>query len=140
MLLVPWALIGGERYPSGTPRNALLVFTVSALTGLTIQRLLGEVRQTRDFTAGILDTAGSLVIVTDRDARDRALQPRGRAAHGFAAEDVVGRLADRDAAAAGVRRRGARRAGRTPAPDEFPRPYEHGLVTASGEGVWSPGR
>ena len=32
---LPWALIGGERYPASTPRSALLVLAVAALAGLT---------------------------------------------------------------------------------------------------------
>ena len=37
----------------------------------------------RDFTDAVLDTAGSLVIVTDRDGPHRALQPRRRGGHGL---------------------------------------------------------
>ena len=44
VLLVPWALVGGARYPPSTTRSALLVLAVAALAGLTIQRLLGQVR------------------------------------------------------------------------------------------------
>src|SRR5436190_7797167 len=48
VLLVPWAVVGEGRYSAGTLRNALMVFTVAALAGLTIQRLLGQVRAERD--------------------------------------------------------------------------------------------
>ena len=132
VLLVPWAVIGGSRYSSGTPRNALMVFTVAALAGLTIQRLLGQVRAESDFTAAILDTAGSLVVVTDRDARIERFNRAAELVTGFSAEDMLGRslidaLMPPDSVVA-VR---AELAGAVA--DEFPRHYEHGLLTAGGE-------
>ena len=91
VLLVPWAVVGGERYTAGTPRNALLALTVAALAGLTIQQLLGQVRAERDFNDGVLDTAGSLVIVTDRDARIERFNRAAERSTGFAAADMIGR-------------------------------------------------
>ena len=91
VLLVPWLLIGGVRYPNSTPRSALLVLAVAALAGLTIQRLVGEMRAARDFSAAILDTAGSLVVVTDAQARIERFNRTAERVSGFTADAMVGR-------------------------------------------------
>ena len=131
MLLVPWALIGGVRYPDSTPRSALLVLAVAALAGLTIQRLVGEMRAARDFSAAILDTAGSLVVVTDADARIERFNRTAEQVSGFTADAMVGRsLIDAlmpPESSATIR---AELAAARPA--DFPRSYEHELVTADG--------
>ena len=77
VLLVPVGADRGPALPRRTPAaTRCWRLTVAALAGLTIQRLLGEARTghdqllvARDFTDAVLETAGSLVIVTDRDAR-----------------------------------------------------------------------
>ncbi len=111
VLLLPWALIGGERYPESTVRSALLVLVVAALASLTIQRLLGEVRTTSNRLSAILETAGSLVIVTDREARIEHFNRAAEEVSGFAAAAVARPLADRGADAAGDARGGARGVG-----------------------------
>jgi PAS domain S-box-containing protein len=132
VLLVPWALIGGARYPSSTPRGALLVLAVAGLAGWTIQRLLAEAREASDLTEAIVDTAGVLVIVTDLDGRIERFNRAAEQLTELAAEDALGRsLIDtllppeiRDAAReelAGVD------------PETFPRSYEQAIETASGE-------
>ena len=132
VLLVPWAVVGDSRYSAGTPRNALMVFTVAALTGLTIQRLLGQVRSERDFSAAILDTAGSLVVVTNRAGEIERFNRAAELVTGFAAADMLGRsLIDTlmpPETVPGVRAELA-----AAVADEFPRHYEHGLMTTSGE-------
>ena len=45
----------------------------------------------RDFTDAVLDTAGSLVIVTDRDARIERFNRAAEEVTGFAAADMIGR-------------------------------------------------
>src|SRR6476660_3853612 len=47
-LLVPFVIFGEPRYPPSSLRSALLSLMVAALTGLTMQRLLAEVRAGRD--------------------------------------------------------------------------------------------
>jgi two-component system sensor histidine kinase/response regulator len=132
VLLVPWALVGGARYPPSTPRGALLVVAVSGLAGITIQRLLAEARAARDLTAGIVETAGVLVIVTNPDGRVERFNRAAEQLTGMAAEDAVGRsVIDtllppeiRDAARGEL-------AGIDPV--TFPRSYEQPIATASGE-------
>ena len=113
--------------------------TVAALAGLTIQRLLGEARAghdelrvARDFTDAILETAGSLVIVTDRDARIERFNRAAEQISGFAAEDMLGRslidvLMPPEAEPALRTELASVRA------SDFPRHYEHELVAAGGE-------
>ena len=85
----------------------------------------------RDFTDAVLDTAGSLVIVTDRDARIERFNRAAEEVTGFAAADMLGRsLIDAlmpPESAEAVR---AELAAAVAA--EFPRHYEHGLLTAGG--------
>ncbi|HEY6891841.1 MAG TPA: response regulator [Solirubrobacter sp.] len=132
VLLVPWAVVGGSRYSAGVPRNALMVFTVAALAGLTIQRLLSEVRAERDFSAAVLDTAGSLVVITDRDGLIERFNRAAERVTGFAASDMLGRsLIDTLMPPDSVEAVHAELAAAVA--DEFPRHYEHGLMTASGE-------
>ncbi|MDA0162525.1 response regulator [Solirubrobacter ginsenosidimutans] len=131
VLLLPWAVIGGDRYAL-TPRNALMVFIVSALAGLTIQRLLGQVRAERDFSAAVLDTAGSLVVVTDRNARIERFNRAAEVVTGFAAGDMLGRSLI-DALMPPETVEAVRAELAAAVADEFPRHYEHGLITASGE-------
>ena len=91
VLLVPWALIGGERYPASTLRSALLVLVVAALAGLTIQRLLGEVRATRDRLAGVLAAAtGNAIIAMDLDGTITVFNPGAERMLGYRADEVVG--------------------------------------------------
>ena len=78
------AAVGADRrreVPASTPRSALLVLAVAAIAGLSIQRLLGEVRATRDRLVRRPECRDR-----ERDHRDRSagddhrLQP-GRGAH-----------------------------------------------------------
>ena len=85
----------------------------------------------RDFTSAVLDTAGSLVIVTDREARIERFNRAAEEVTGFAAADVIGRsLIDElmpPESLEGVRAELA-----AAVATEFPRHYEHGLLTADG--------
>jgi PAS domain S-box-containing protein len=132
VLLVPWMLIGGVRYPSSTPRSALLVLVVATVAGVTIQRLLGETRRARDLTDAILDTAGVLVIVTDREGRIERFNRAAEKLTAVATDTALGApLID---LLVPVERRDAVRdefAGL--GPDAFPREYEQAIVTAAGE-------
>jgi two-component system sensor histidine kinase/response regulator len=91
VLLVPWAVIGGDRYAAGTPRNALMVFTVSALAGLTIQRLLAEVRAARDRLSGVLSAAtGNAIVATDALGTITLFNAGAERMLGYRADEVVG--------------------------------------------------
>ena len=91
-LLVPFVIFGEPRYPPSALRSALLSLMVAALTGLTMQRLLAEVRAGRDRLAGVLNAATETAIV--------AVHPSGatitlfnRGAErmlGYRADEVVG--------------------------------------------------
>ena len=91
VLLVPWAVIGGKQYVSGTPRNALLVLSVSSLAGLTIQNLLAEVRATRDRLSGILTAAtGTAIIATDPAGVITVFNDGAERMLGYRAEEMIG--------------------------------------------------
>ncbi len=95
VLLVPWALIGGERYPDSTIRSALLVLVVAALAGLTIQRLLAEMRSNRDRLAGVLGAAtGNAIIAMDLEGRVTVFNPGAERMLGYRADEVIGRIPD----------------------------------------------
>ena len=91
-LLVPFVIFGEPRYPPSSLRSALLSLMVAALTGLTMQRLLAEVRAGRDRLAGVLNAATETAIV--------AVHPSGttitlfnRGAErmlGYRADEIVG--------------------------------------------------
>jgi len=130
-LLVPWALIGGERYPPSTPRAALLVLAVATIAGVTLQRLLGEARESRELTDAIVDTAGVLIVVTDHEGRIERFNAAAEKLTGIGAEDAIGRswidtlLPPEDRAAAHAEQEAA--SART-----FPSHYERTVVTAAG--------
>ena len=85
----------------------------------------------RDFTDGDPGTAGSLVIVTDRDARIERFNRAAEQTTGLRRGDMIGRsLIDVADAARVARRGGAELAAARPT--TFPRHYEHELVTAGG--------
>src|SRR4051794_9771981 len=137
-LVLPWALLGGDQYPSSTPRSALILLAVATIAGLSIQRLLDQVRagrdhlvDERDFTSAVLDTAGSLVIVTDREARIERFNRAAEVVTGFAAGDMIGRsLIDALMPPESVEGVRAELAAADAA--AFPRHYEHGVLTADG--------
>ncbi len=132
VLLVPWALIGGDRYPPSTPRGALLVLAVAAIAGITIQRLLGEARAARDLTVAIVDTAGVLVIVTDRGGLIERFNRAAEQLTEVAAEDAIGRPLI-DTLLPPETHDDARTEFAGLGPDAFPRSYEQAIVTAAGE-------
>jgi two-component system, sensor histidine kinase and response regulator len=68
-LLVPFLLYGDPRYPDTAWRSTLLFVTVGALTGLSIQNLVGRVRDSLALSDAVVDTAGSLVMVMDPQRR-----------------------------------------------------------------------
>ena len=91
VLLVPWALVGGMRYPSSTPRSALLILVVSALAGLTIQRLLAHVRASRDRLSRVLSAAtGTAIVATDPRGTITVFNPGAERMLGYRAGDLVG--------------------------------------------------
>ena len=97
------------------------------------QRERAEValRAERDFSGAILDTAGSLVIVTDRDGCIERFNRTGERVTGFRAQDVVGRalweqLIPPEHVAF------VREALVTTSPAAFPMSYELELATATG--------
>src|SRR3954447_11357857 len=90
-LALPWALIGGEQYPASTPRSALLVLAVAAIAGLSIQRLLGQARGSRDRLPGVLAAAtGNAIVATDREGTITVFNPGAERMLGYRAEEVVG--------------------------------------------------
>jgi PAS domain S-box-containing protein len=132
VLLLPWLLIGGSRYPASTSRSALLVLAVATVGGVTIQRLLDETRRTRDLTEAILDTAGVLIVVTDRQGRIERFNRAAEQLTGIAAQDAIGRswidtlLPPEDHDRAHEEQEAA-------SPQTFPSHYERTVVTAAGE-------
>src|SRR3954470_24777255 len=91
-LALPWALIGGDQYPASTPRSALLVLAVAAIAGLSIQRLLGQVRASRDRLSGVLAAAtGNAIVATDREGTITVFNPGAERMLGYRAEEVVGK-------------------------------------------------
>ena len=91
-LLVPFAVFGEPRYPPSALRSALLSLMVAALTGLTMQRLLAEVRSGRDRLAGVLDAATETAIVAVH-ASGAPITLFNRGAErmlGYRADEVVG--------------------------------------------------
>ena len=90
-LALPWALIGGDQYPASTPRSALLVLAVAAIAGLSIQRLLAQVRASRDRLSGVLAAAtGNAIVATDREGTITVFNPGAERMLGYRAEEVVG--------------------------------------------------
>jgi len=90
-LALPWALIGGDQYPASTPRSALLVLAVAAIAGLSIQRLLGQARASRDRLSGVLAAAtGNAIVATDREGTITVFNPGAERMLGYRAEEVVG--------------------------------------------------
>ncbi|HEX5900233.1 MAG TPA: PAS domain S-box protein [Solirubrobacteraceae bacterium] len=91
-LLVPFALFGEPHYPPSALRSALLSLMVAALTGLTMQRLLAEVRSGRDRLFGLLDAATETAIVAVH-ASGAPITLFNRGAErmlGYRADEVVG--------------------------------------------------
>jgi two-component system, sensor histidine kinase and response regulator len=91
-LLVPFAAFGQPHYPPSALRSALLSLMVAVLTGLTMQRLLGEVRAGRDRLAGVLNAATETAIVAVH-ASGAPITLFNRGAErmlGYRAEEVVG--------------------------------------------------
>ena len=85
----------------------------------------------RDFTSAVLDTAGSLVIVTDRQARIERFNRAAEEVTGFAAGDMIGKsLIETLMPPESVE--GVRAELAAAIATEFPRHYEHGLLTADG--------
>ena len=85
----------------------------------------------RDFTSAVLDTAGSLVIVTDRASRIERFNRAAEKVSGYAAADMLGRsLIDALMPPESVTAVRAELAAAVAA--EFPRHYEYELVTADG--------
>ena len=90
-LALPWALVGGDQYPASTPRSALLVLAVAAIAGLSIQRLLGQARASRDRLSGVLAAAtGNAIVATDREGTITVFNPGAERMLGYRAEEVVG--------------------------------------------------
>src|SRR4051812_2190781 len=90
-LALPWAVIGGDQYPASTPRSALLVLAVAAIAGLSIQRLLGQARASRDRLSGVLAAAtGNAIVATDREGTITVFNPGAERMLGYRAEEVVG--------------------------------------------------
>ena len=91
-LLVPIAIFGAPRYPPSALRSALLSLMVAALAGLTMQRLLAEVRAGRDRLAGVLNAATETAIVAvDPSGTTITLFNRGAERMlGYRADEVVG--------------------------------------------------
>ena len=83
-------------------------------------RAQGALREARDFNEAVLDTAGSLVIVTDRDARIERFNRAAEQTTGFAAADMIGRSLIAIADATRVARRGRRRSSPPRAPRRSP--------------------
>ena len=76
---------------ASTPRSALLILAVAAIAGLSIQRLLGEVRATRDRLSGVLSAAtGNAIVATDREGTITVFNPGAERMLGYRAEEVVG--------------------------------------------------
>ena len=91
-LLVPFAAFGEPHYPPSALRSALLSLMVAALTGLTMQRLLAEVRSGRDRLSGLLDAATETAIVAVH-ASGAPITLFNRGAErmlGYRADEVVG--------------------------------------------------
>ncbi len=132
VLLVPWALIGGDRYPANTPRGALLVLAVAAVAGVTIQRLLAEAREASNVAGAILDTAGVLIVVTDPEGRIERFNRAAEQLTGIAAEDAIGRswvdtlLPPEDRARAHVEQAAV-------TPQTFPQRFERTGIADAGE-------
>ncbi len=97
------------------------------------ERLRAEaaLREQRDFTDAVLETAGSLVVVTDRHARIERFNRAAEQITGFVAANMVGRsLIEVLMPPESVRAVRAELA--SALPDWFPRRYEHELITAGG--------
>jgi PAS domain S-box-containing protein len=91
-LLVPFAVFGQPHYPPSALRSALLSLMVATLTGLTMQRLLAEVRAGRDRLANVLNAATETAIVAVH-ASGTPITLFNRGAErmlGYDAEEVVG--------------------------------------------------
>ena len=129
VLVLPWALLGGEQYPSATPRSALAVLVIAALAGFTIQHLLREVRSAHEFTSAIVETAGTLVVVTDRESRIERFNRAAERVSGYKADDVIGRPLI-DVLLPPETREMVREELASVGPRDFPRHYEFDLVTA----------
>jgi two-component system sensor histidine kinase/response regulator len=91
-LLVPFAVFGEPHYPPSALRSAFLSLMVAAQTGLTMQRLLAEVRATRDRLAGVLSAAtGTAIIAVDATGAPITLFNAGAERMlGYRADEVVG--------------------------------------------------
>jgi two-component system, sensor histidine kinase and response regulator len=68
-LVVPFLVYGEPRYPNTGWRTALLFLTVGGLTGLSIQSLVARVRESGAFSDAVVETAGTLVMVMNPDAK-----------------------------------------------------------------------
>src|SRR5690349_18061430 len=101
----PHLLIGAAAQGSADWRRALLWVGAGAVLGLTIQHLVTgwraaatalvnateEMRRDRDFTAGILDSGGRLVLATDADERVTTFNRACEWITGRTAAEVLGR-------------------------------------------------
>jgi PAS domain S-box-containing protein len=101
------ALLVGPTPATADWRRAVLWIGAGSILGLTIQHLvggwrasnaalavaMGEARRERDFTIGVLDSAGHLVVVTDADERITVFNRAAESTSGLTAPAVLGRPA-----------------------------------------------
>jgi len=131
-LLAPFLLFGESRYPVSAGRSTLLWLVVAVLTGLAIQSLVGRVRAASAFSAAIVDTAGSLVMVLDRRGRIQRFNHACQQLTGRSEEEVCGLVPSEFAVAPHeVERVDAIMRDATPA--DFPIAFESEWLAANGE-------
>jgi PAS domain S-box-containing protein len=90
-LLIPFLAFGDPRYPSTGWRTTVLFLTVGALTGFAIQSLVARVREAGAFSEAVVQTAGSLVMVLDRDGRIERFNEACRQLTGRSEAEMRGR-------------------------------------------------
>lgn len=139
LFVVPLLKLGGTAYPLSEWRRAALWIAASALIGFTTQRLVTrsandsrERATERDFIDAVLENAGALVIVFDRDARILRFNPAAERASGVRAQDALGRTLEDLGLLPPEDEAGVRGAFARLAAEEGPLPHENRWIARDG--------
>ncbi|HWM09280.1 MAG TPA: response regulator [Solirubrobacteraceae bacterium] len=138
-LLIPFLLFGDPQYPATAWRSTLLWLVVATLTGLAIQLLVARVKSTRDrlkaerdFSAAVVDTAGSLVMVLDPQGRIERFNRACEQLTGRSEAEMRGRRVSECVAESAEAERVGKLIGEA-TPADFPISFEIEWLAAAGE-------
>jgi PAS domain S-box-containing protein len=96
-LITPILLIGSPEYPAVEWRRAAVLVGIAIVIGITIQRIVGRVRERgeeaargREFVLAVMNSAGEGIVSVDPHGRVEYANPAGCAMLGYAAAEMRG--------------------------------------------------